>query len=74
MLDEDIAELLEAAAIPCIDALLEPGDRDTYREAMRLGGDLKCLKRTRAKIVDRMAQVETPAKSAPAPKARKRAR
>lgn len=49
-IDERIADLEQRAARPCIDALMGDGDREDYREAMRLGAGLKALQELRAEI------------------------
>jgi hypothetical protein len=48
--DEEIQELERKAAGPCIDALLEPVDRDSFREAIRRASELKGAKALRRRL------------------------
>jgi hypothetical protein len=48
--DEEIEGLERKAAGPCIDALLEPVDRDSFREAIRRASELKGAKALRSRL------------------------
>ena len=53
-IDETIILLEQSAAGPCIEALIEPVDRDTYREAIRRGSELKAIKRLRNMLAEKL--------------------
>jgi hypothetical protein len=52
IIDEEIAELEREAAGPCIDAMVDQIDRETFREAIRKASGLKAVKALRKRLED----------------------
>lgn len=59
-IDQEITEMAQEASEPCISALVEPVDRETYRDALHRASALQALRHLRSKLAP---QVESPEKT-----------
>jgi hypothetical protein len=54
-IDRRLLELEEDAAVPCIEALLEPVDEEMWKEALRRGMAYKAIVALRSELAEKMA-------------------